>query len=388
MRSKSRALVLAVFIGVLGVGCGEKAPQAMSVEAKKLALQRCGAIFENTMQLRCYDNHFQEIAEIEGLPKALDDLVEWHRDPDGGAFSSHCHEVLHGLGVGAMEKAGSESERVAVFTNSRVTCTGGYVHGALTKYYEKLGSEYVMENYETLCKTLIDSVSAALGSDSDSTGWLSWNCNHMLGHAIYNASVSDLPSGAEKCGIFEENSDQRLGCEAGFYMEHYLVMGRTSGEGYAKADTIEQVHALCRAVDEKVARGCWSESGGMVYIHSNREWGRAGESCRAQATKPEFLEACYEGLGRNIAPYAGYEPEQMAVWCGEIGDGFAKETCIIQVAGSQAMELDKVESGVRMCNDHVVDPERLNRCIQSVQRIDDQIDDSGFGGGIGVWDRS
>jgi len=378
-------VVAAIVTGA--VGCGSSDRQAMSQAAKSLTLRRCGAIFESTTQLNCYATHFAKVSTTEGLETALRELVEWHRNPEGGAFSPHCHEVLHGLGVGAMKAAGSERERIDVFAKSKVTCTGGFVHGALTEYYEQIGTETTMRDYTTLCGSLIESVSERIGTDSDSTGWLSWNCNHMLGHAIYKASLGDLPAGAAKCGVFEEGSDQRLGCEAGFFMEHYLVMGRTAGEGYAKAESIEDVHALCRDVLPEVARGCWSESGGMVYIHSNREWPEAGEACRREAPNTEFLEACYEGLGRNIAPYAGYEPDQMAVWCSEIGDSFAVETCIIQVAGSQAMELDRVESGLTMCKNYVRDSERLNRCLQSVQRIDDQIDESGFGGGVGAWDR-
>ena len=389
MRETRRRATIGAVAGILMllVGCGEAAQTPTNPAAKALTLRRCGAIFENTTQLQCYEAHFQRVAETEGLRTALDEVVAWHNDPNGMAFASHCHEVLHGLGVGAMRDAGGEDERVEVFTNSKVTCTGGFVHGALTEYYDQRGEESTMRDYETLCATLIDSVSERIGADSDSTGWLSWNCNHMLGHAIYNASQADLPAGAAKCAVFAEGEDQRLGCEAGFYMEHYLVMGRTAGEGYAKADGIEDVHSLCRAVDQTVARGCWSESGGMVYIHSGREWKAAGDACREQAPTTTFLEACYEGLGRNIAPYAGYEPDQMGAWCQEIGDSFAVDTCIIQVAGSQSMELDRVESGLAMCNTYISDKDRRNRCTQSVQRIDTQIDESGFGGGVGAWDR-
>jgi len=389
MRETTRRAAMGAVAGILILlaGCGEGDPKPTNPAAKALTLRRCGAIFESATQLRCYEEHFQRVAEIEGLGTALDEVVAWHNDPAGVAFASHCHEVLHGLGVGAMREADGEDERVEVFTNSKVTCTGGFVHGALTEYYDQRGEESTMREYETLCATLIDSVSKRIRADSDSTGWLSWNCNHMLGHAIYDASQADLPAGAAKCGVFAEGEDQRLGCEAGFYMEHYLVMGRTAGEGYAKADRIEDVHSLCRAVDQAVARGCWSESGGMVYIHSGREWRAAGDACRNQATNQSFLEACYEGLGRNIAPYAGYEPEQMGEWCQEIGDSFAVDTCITQVAGSQSMELDRVEAGLALCNTYISDKDRLNRCIQSVQRIDNQIDESGFGGGVGAWNR-
>lgn len=371
-----------ILAGCANSGSPEK---VSSPAAKTLTLSRCGAIFEGTTQLRCYEGHFQSVAKSEGLDVALSEVVAWHNNPKGAAFSPHCHEVLHNLGVNAMAGADGENERIDIFTKSKVTCTGGFVHGALTAYYDQRGEEIMRREYETLCGTLIASVSEQTGADNDSTGWLSWNCNHMLGHAIYNASQTDLLAGAAKCSTFEEGEDQRLGCEAGFYMEHYLVMGRTAGTGYAKADQIDEVHSLCRAVDQTVARGCWSESGGMVYIHSGREWRNAGDSCRAHAPTLDFLEACYEGLGRNIAPYAGYEPEQMGIWCKEIGDEFAVDTCITQVAGSQSMELDRAEEGLAMCNKYIVDKDRLNRCTMSVQRIDDQIDGSGFGGGIGAW---
>jgi hypothetical protein len=380
---------MGAFIGILILlaGCGEGAQKPLSPGAKALTLRRCGAIYDSITQLRCYEEHFQRVAAGEGLEVALDEVVTWHNDPAGVAFASHCHEVLHGLGVSAMREADGEDARIDVFTKSKVTCTGGFVHGALTEYYNQRGEESTMREYETLCATLVDAVSERLEYDSDQTGWLSWNCNHMLGHAIYNAYQADLPAGAAKCEVFAEGEDQRFGCEAGFYMEHYLTMGRTAGTEYAQAKRIEDVHSLCRAVNQAVARGCWSESGGMVYIYSGREWREAGDACRNLAPNAAHLEACYEGLGRNIAPYAGYEPEQMGTWCKEIGDEFAVDTCIIQVAGSQSMELDRVESGLAMCNMYISNEDRLNRCIQSVRRIDDQIEESGFGGGVGTWDR-
>lgn len=359
----------------------------MNEATKALTLTRCGATFESTMQLKCYEEHFETIRETEGVDAALDQLVEWHLDPRSGPFAQHCHEVLHQLGVDEMASANGESGRISVFTGGRVTCTGGYVHGALTEYYRNYDRERLDASYTGLCAELVEAVSAEGGKDSDSTGWLSWNCNHMLGHALYTAYGDDLVAGASRCASFEADGDQRRGCEAGFFMEHFLVMGRTPGDGYARADSINDVHALCRAVDQQVARGCWSESGGMVYIMAGREWGPAGGACRDQAPGRAMLEACYESLGRNIAPYAGYEPPQMLEWCKQIGDQFAVETCITQVAGSQAMELDNVDAGVGLCVAGIVDAERLKRCTDGVRRTSDQIAGSGFDGGVGTWDR-
>lgn len=375
-------------VGVLA-SCGAKGPEKINPAAKKLTLTRCGAIFENTSQLTCFEKHFETVRQTEGVEAALDQLVEWHLDPQGGPFSQHCHEVLHQLGVNEMREARGESERVSVFTKSRVTCTGGFVHGALTEYYREIDATELEKTYQNLCTDLVKNVSDTIGRDSDSTGWLSWNCNHMLGHAIYTQNPDNLTEAANMCGNFEKDSDQRLGCEAGFYMEHYLTMGRTPGEpgSYTASQSISDVHKLCRDVAPEVARGCWSESGGMVYIQSGRDWTAAGESCRQETKDVEFLEACYESLGRNIAPYAGYEPDQMAEWCSLIGDQFAVEVCTIQTAGSQAMELDNVESGVSLCNKMIKDPERLNRCIQGVKKTGDQLAGSGFEGGVGTWDR-
>jgi len=381
------AIVLTVFLAAV-TGCSGERMGALSEGGKELALKRCGAIFEATRQLECYQKHFQRIRETEGVAAALDQVVSWQRNPNGGSFTTYCHEVLHDLGVAEMQGASGETGRIKVLAGANITCTGGYVHGALTAYYENLDEGEIVERYQTLCRDMVGAVSTAAGRDSDTTGWLSWNCNHMLGHEIYKASGADLVAGASLCGVFELESDQRYGCEAGFYMEHYLVMGRTSATGYAKAEKLEDVHELCRDVPENVVRGCWSESGGMIYSYSDWDWGKAGEACRRLAEGEVTLKACYEGLGRNIAPYAGYEPDQMMEWCREIGDAYAVETCAIHIARAMAMELAMVDEGLRICDALIVDTERGNLCRVGVRNTGEQLAGSGFDGGVGTWDRS
>lgn len=387
---KTRFLAIAVAVFTL-IGCGGSDAEVVPFgpEAKAMNLRRCGATFDNLKQLECYTQHFERVRTTEGVDTALDELVEWHLNPEGGPFATHCHETLHRLGVAEMTAAGTEAERIDVFTKARITCTGGYVHGALTQYYEGISAEELRAQYRTMCTTLIDSVSAAIGVDADATGWLSWNCNHMLGHALYTNNPENLVEAAALCADFDDGTDQRLGCEAGFFMEHFLVMGRTPGlSGYTATPTqMMDVHRLCNDVDAAVAQGCWSESGGMVYITAGREWAAAGAACLEYAPNAETLESCYEGLGRNIAPYAGYEPAQMETWCREIGDQFAVEICAIQIAGSQAMELNRVEAGLAVCASMVRDQDRRERCEEGVNRTGDQLAGSGFEGGVGTWDR-
>jgi hypothetical protein len=382
---KARLTALVVVLAVLA-GCGGSKQAVQTPEAKQFGLTRCGAVFEPISQLSCYVEHFDAIRTNEGAVIAVDELIAWHNDPRGAAFSTHCHETLHELGVREMREAGDETDRVAVFTGARTTCTGGYVHGALTEYFSEITVEQLDAQYTTMCSTLVDAVSSQLGRDADATGWLSWNCNHMVGHALYTAHTEDLVAGAAMCARFEGDGDQRRGCEAGFYMEHYLVVGRSPGTGYsASPGSVHDVHSLCRDVDPGVRRGCWSESGGVLYITAGRDWSAAGEGCRTEARDAMELEACYESLGRNIAPYAGYEPDQMRTWCNELGDQLAVETCAIQIAGSQAMELDREEAGLALCREMVKDADRLKRCTDGVSRTTDQLANSGFDGGVGTW---
>jgi hypothetical protein len=373
---------LVVAAAVLGA-CAEGGPPERSDAAKAMRLSRCAALFENTSQLRCYGEHFDEVRLTEGLAASLDQIVELHNSPTGAPFAAHCHEVLHTLGRTAMSTAGNdERRRLGVFADSRITCTGGFVHGALTEYLTALDRDELIRSYEGLCTTLAAGVGDILDRDADASGWLSWNCNHMMGHALYWAHTDDLVSGANLCGVFDDESDQRLGCEAGFFMEHYLVVGRSPGTGYSSTpESLDDVHRLCRDVDGAVSRGCWSESGGVVYITAGRDWAAAGAACRSLATGT-LLEACYEGLGRNIAPYAGFEPAQMRTWCADLGDQYAREICSIQIAGSQAMELYRPEAGLEICTD-VVDPARRQRCEDSVNGTKSQLDSSGFTGGVG-----
>lgn len=387
IRTRFVGAVLAGLVIVSLGACSSGDQRGRSAEAKQLSLRVCGAVFEAVRQLECYQKHFRSVRETEGLEAALNQVVAWHESPEGAGFATYCHEVLHNLGETEMREAGNKKSRIMVFSKSKVTCTGGFVHGALTEYYKKMGGARVVEGYRTLCPDLVSEVSKVAGKDLDKTGWLTWNCDHMLGHELYKASAKDLVAGAALCGWFERESDQRYGCEAGFYMEHYLVMGRTLGEGYAKAEDISEVHSLCRAVDDEVARGCWSESGGMVYSKSGWDWAKAGDACRIYAPNASLLESCYEGLGRNIPPYAGYEAGQMKAWCREIGEDRATEICALQIARAVAMELDEVEIAEGICRELIKDETLLNRCVRGAAEIGEQLDGSGFGGGIGTWGR-
>ena len=392
---RAAALLLAACI-LFGCGGTSRSPQPLDPATKTAALSRCGMFPDNRLQLRCYQDHFDRVQRTEGIVAALDEIVSWHRNPAAGPFAQHCHEVLHDLGIDRMAAAETETDRIAVFADARVTCTGGFVHGALTQYYEQYTPGDVEQRRATLCVDLIGAISAAAGRDTDATGWLSWNCNHMLGHVLYEDNTDDLVRGAALCASFEPDSDERRGCEAGFFMEHFLVMGRTPTEtGYAaRPTTMADVHKLCRDVDQSVARGCWNESGGVVYAVAGYDWAAAGRACATAADTDDHALSCYESLGRNIAPYAGYEPEQMQTWCREIGDQLAVETCARVIAGSQAMELADVAAGELICTTMIRDAERQRTCIDGVRDTGEQLDGSGFGGGIGssdgtagVWDQ-
>lgn len=379
------AVMLVVCSMLLAAGCASSESSQRAPATKELQLQRCGILPDLLAQLECYNEHFEQVRVTEGIEPALEQLVNWHNDARSGPFSNHCHEVLHTLGEESMLSAGLDrSAQIQVFAHAKVTCTGGFVHGALTRFLDAFDRPRLDAELESLCPDTIAAVSEAIGTDADPTGWLSWNCDHMVGHAVYWTHTGELVAGAAWCTRFEKDAPARTGCEAGFFMEHFLLVGRNPGEGLtATPQSPDEVHELCRLVDRSVAFGCWTESGGILYIASDRSWAAAGDNCRRLAPDEELLKGCYVGLARNIAPYAGFEPAQMRAWCSEIGGVDARETCAIQVAGSMAMELAKPDEGLAICAAEMSTPARLEECEQFVNGTDAQLSGSGFGGGVG-----
>ena len=344
------------------------------------AATRCGYKPEVGLQLQCYEDHFANIRQRDGASAAVAQVTALHQDAASGAFSQYCHEVLHDLGADTVAAA---SDPLEAFDSLSIACTGGYAHGALEAYLAQLGSD-VKAQAGQLCSELVAVLADRLDKQATQTGWLTWNCDHMLGHAIYHASVSDVAGGAATCAIFPERTSAHAGCTAGFFMEHFLAVGRQPDSPAAQATPagINGVFALCKQVDRNVARGCYSELGGVLYQRSDFSWARSATACRESGAVDDFTVACIEGLGRNVAAYSAYEIDEMRAACSEMASSSARDICSTQIAGATAMELADPVNGLVICVEDVAEAAQRSACESLVTSTEGVLRDSGFGGGV------
>lgn len=350
---------------------------------------RCASLTAFDAQLTCYETHFAGIQRNLGTATAIERLVELHGSSIGANFRTHCHEVLHTLGEQAVSSdIDSGGDGTAAFDDLAVTCTGGYAHGAISAWFDTLDGTDILERTAQLCPTLVDTMRTRSGTSPDATAWLEWNCDHMLGHAIYERSGPDYQADVERCAVFDVDTIERRHCSNGFFMEHFLRAGRDpSGTAAAGlGDSLEDLFDWCSAVDDDVDSGCWAESGGLVYQRAGFDWAVAADGC-LDLGRETAVDSCLEGLGRNVAPYSGFDVDEMRAGCRQLGADRAVDACLVQVGGAAAMELGDRDGGMSLCAD-IGDTETRAICVDSVEGTIAALHDTGLGGAVSVdWER-
>jgi hypothetical protein len=242
----------------------------------------------------------------------------------------------------------------------------------------------------TLCAKLVDAVETERHKEGqgtgDNNGWLRWNCDHMLGHAVYrdvadNNAAGSLAAGGALCDRIVDKT-QRRGCAAGYYMEYFLDVARepTSRAAAETPPGIDGLFWLCKQGTGLVARGCYGEAGGLVYQRAGFDWQASAQACAATQTSDDNILACYESLGNNIAAYSGYDNTAMRQACGELDHITARDACYIQIAGAAAMELADGDAGRTTCLE--VSAARREECVNNVTGTEESLRTSGFGGGV------
>ena len=364
---------------------GELAQSAESPEWKKQLLECVNMPgYEVLPQRDCYVKYFTGRAETVGVEGALDELIALHQDKLlGPAFISQCHETLHGIAYNMTQKIGVDN----MLGSYRVTCTGGFAHGILVAYVEKYGWESIRSTLPTYCKTLTAKIAEAMvakGREAPTdTTWISWNCNHMLGHVIYENTRDDMVKGGLLCTTWPDGSKERDGCGAGFYMEHFLDVSR-SLNGWKPPETADDVFRACREADKEMTEHCYNEAGMPASYFTKFNYADTFRLCYDEAG-PEFRHACYQSISRILVVTNKFSATISRDTCllGTAVEVDAADACLAEVAQAMLSETYAPEAAKLLC-DAVVQPEMIFSCKDRTAKLWAQLSGSNAGGGTGA----
>ena len=362
-------------------------PGASAASSYGTDFDKCAQLASQFLQQKdCYSSFFVSKANDLGVDEALALMVDIHKDNTNGRdFRNHCHEVLHDVAKDQAQKLGAEK----LFSSWVVSCTGGFAHGVLVAYTHEQTWDRIKTEFPTFCDTITSKVVKALvdaGKEKpENTGWIEWNCNHMIGHIAYENSRDDLARGSALCLEFEKDSDKWRNCGAGFFMEYFLDMTRSLNGGKLPSSASE-VYAQCEKVDPAIQEPCYSEGGAAMFASAGGVSLEAFKNCAAYVPSGEMRDACYGGVSRLVTVSNGFVPSRMRQSCVEAGavEALARDLCGNEIAGALVMETNAPEEAEKTCREVVVDAALLERCLTRVEGVSAQIEGSNLTGGTGA----
>ena len=359
------------------------ATTGVATSEEKLAV--CAAIPQSGYleQRDCYSKYFIERGGVVGTDKALEELIAVHKNETvGPKFRPHCHEVLHDFAKDRAAKEGVD----ALLGSYVITCTGGFAHGLLVTYTKEVGWPSIKAELPSFCATLTLKVVDAMVKKGKprptDTGWLKWNCDHMLGHLVYENTRDNLNAGAQLCTAWEPKSSERDSCGSGFFMEHLLDVTRNQN-GWAPPKQDTDVFKSCDMITGDIKEWCYSESGVSAAMFTSYDYPKAAGLCNT-FVPDAYQDACYGSLGRIIVVTNGYSPEKSIAACASLAavEAQAQDDCLEEVAGSMLSETFAADAAKQAC-DAVLDPKNKARCDERRIALEKQMSGSGLGGGIG-----
>jgi hypothetical protein len=362
-------------------------PGASAASSYGSEFDKCAQLATQFLKQKdCYSSYFVSQANDLGVDEALALMVDVHKDNAAGRdFRNHCHEVLHDVAKDQAQKLGAEK----LFGSWVVSCTGGFAHGVLVAYTHEQTWDRIKTEFPSFCDTIttkvVDALVASGKEKPEDTGWIEWNCNHMIGHIAYENSRNDLPSGSALCLAFEKESDKWRNCGAGFFMEYFLDMTR-SLNGLKLPSSASEVYAQCAKVDPDIQEPCYSEGGAAMFASANGVSLEAFKNCAAYVPSGEMRDACYGGVSRLVTVSNGFVPSKMRQGCVEAGsvEALARDLCGNEIAGALVMETNAPEEAEKTCREVVVDAALLERCLTRVEGVSAQIEGSNLTGGTGA----
>jgi hypothetical protein len=208
------------------------------------------------------------------------------------ALSRSCHSLVHEIGREAYREYGDVGEAMKYRDE---VCNSGYLHGIIeTKFSE---SKDVFSEMQTMCDDYRDG------------GFLSWQCNHGLGHGAMFYTANDLPRSLDMCDRLG-NSFASSNCANGVFMENFNADQKLHLSEFLKE---EDPFYPCMNQSERHKTDCYMYAPTyFLSLHEN-DYAGALEWCRG--AEAGFEDTCAYGVGTQTMKENLNDPEFVESTC-------------------------------------------------------------------------
>jgi plastocyanin len=208
------------------------------------------------------------------------------------ALSRSCHSLVHKIGREAYREYGDVGEAMKYRDE---VCNSGYLHGIIeTKFSE---SEDVFSDMKTMCDGYREG------------GFLSWQCNHGLGHGVMFYTANDLPRSLEMCDRLGEPFASS-NCANGVFMENFNADQKLHLSEFLKE---EDPFYPCMKQAERHKTDCFMYA--PTYFLSLHENDYAGALRWCEGAEAGLEEACAYGVGTQTMKENLNDPEFVESIC-------------------------------------------------------------------------
>ena len=295
----------------------------------------------------CLGHAYGNLTLSLGPEEALRVVTIAMRDPSSGE-SSHCHMIVHTIGVAAYARA--DNDVGTAFAAGTPVCVNGYYHGVISAHMKQLGLD--PKDYSA---TAVDAVARICGesaisvADPDGTA-----CLHGLGHAMMNHTLYHLPFAIDVCDRVraiapDDNGEHRFYmCVDGSFHENFNAPA--AGMPTTWLSATDPLYP-CNAVPDRFTYGCYIN----VYLQLQRatdyDFGKMITLCpREESTAgQEYFQLCVIGWGVGFA--SGGEQaggERIAEACATLPAPWATR-CITMGASALTGQFPERVIGLSMC---------------------------------------
>jgi hypothetical protein len=318
-KSKTYAVIGLVTAAALILGLylqnSSKSEQHASAnpESATAVSDTCAA--KNTITYTCYKKELTNIVEQSG-PEAATALIktQYSKVP---YVKSQCHQLIHVVGRAALAKYGTVAD---TFAHGDQFCWSGYYHGAMEEIAILHGSNYIVDNANTLCEP----IAKAKGQYS----FYHFNCVHGMGHGFMEALNNNLFTSLAACDKMTDDWN-RESCYGGVFMQNIMNVQSPDETVDHKSAYLKDDQPMypCTAVDEQYKNQCYLMQTSYALQVENYDFSKVFALCKD--TEQTYRTTCYQSLGRDASGQSISDVDKTNATCLSGSDYEAQSNCII-----------------------------------------------------------
>ena len=249
--------------------------------AKTVPIPTC--MGTNETSFSCWQKRYQKVVTTQSPEAAMAALkADAHKVP---YVNSNCHQMTHVIGRASAQIYVSVA---ATYKHGDNYCWSGYYHGAIETIAQKIGSDKILSQINSVCADL---------AKEKQYGFDHFNCVHGMGHGLMAIQDDQLFTALKSCDSFEGNWQQES-CYGGVFMENVMdaIHHPLTGSPYLKTD--DPIYP-CNAVEDRYKEQCFLMQTSHMLSVEGGDYSKVFALC-ATVDAP-YNDTCDQSLGRDAS---------------------------------------------------------------------------------------